>query len=281
MLCVIALVAVICGWPHFRRYHAVWRLGDCVGVVLTQLPDDEQSQVADWIQTCVGSNGDDPSSDDFQQNWLVHRSSVRGTEGRLYVLEMHPTLSNPGSSYCRLHIVTHWGRLIRTIRFKVGYRAWPKTARFDESKRDLLCLVVETSGMWSGETRQFYRITDSDVELLRSEQLDGTMKMGNGNLFDIDNKPPDWTSWEELLVADREIDQLRGLAAFWSYDIQQGLGARDRKKRVPVDVKTRWRLDELSKSKDPWISEEATAAVRLLAKWQPDAAATGGAGDPN
>lgn len=112
--------------------------------------------------------------------------------------------------------------------------------------------------------RSVYRITDTCVELLRSERFDGTMQMGDGSLFDVDSRPPGGHLWEQLLSGDNEVNQLRGLAAFWSYDIQKGLRSRDIHKRVSVDVKTRQRLEELSKSQDPWISEEAEAAAELL-----------------
>ncbi len=262
MLCLIALVAILCGRPHFLRYHAVWRLGHYVGVDLRRLPDDEQSQVAAWIKTLTGPDDDDPLTDAIRENWLVHRSSAQSAEGLLYVVVMHPTLSSPGVSYCRLYLISHRGNLIRTFQFNVG--DWPIAARFDQSRRDLLCLIVEASCVWSGETRQFYRVTDEYVELLRSELLDGTMEMGRGNLFDIDPKPPDWSSWEELLLSDRSIDQLRGLAAFWSYEVQERYRPWDKQGRASVDVQTKQRLEALSQSDDPWIREEAAAAVTLL-----------------
>jgi hypothetical protein len=110
-------------------------------------------------------------------------------------------------------------------------------------------------GMSSGKTRQFYRITDDYVELLRSERLDGRFNMGNGNSFEIADKPPDWSKWKQQLASSDRINQLRGLAAFWSWDNLENY--------QPIDEQTQSRLEELSASRDPWIREESAAALLL------------------
>lgn len=275
VLCVIALTALICGWPHFRRYHAIWQLRHYVGVDLRKLADDEMLEVVDWIKIIVGSHNDPPSSTlwMYQEYYLVHVSSTPDTNGRLYVVQMLSTMSHPGWSACQLDVADPWGRWVRTIRFNVGTDAFPMSARFDESRYGTLMLVVETSNEEAilGESRQFYRVTDGLAEFLRSEQLDGTLPEWGCGVFEIEEKPHDWGSWKQLLAADQQIDQLRGLATFWSYDVQHRLWSGDIRS---VDDKTRKRLEELSTSDDPWIREEAAAAVRWLAQLQPDAAAT-------
>ena len=47
--------------------------------------------------------------------------------------------------------------------------------------------------------RQFYCITDKYAELLRHERIDGKFAMGDGNSFDVEEKPPDWSEWTRLL----------------------------------------------------------------------------------
>ena len=98
-------------------------------------------------------------------------------------------------------------------------------------------------GWFTGKTRQFYYINNKHAELLRIERIDGKFAMGNGNPFDVQDKPPDWSSWQQLLESSDRLQQLRGLAAFWSYDNLKHLG--------PVEAKTRVRLEHLSKSSKP------------------------------
>ncbi len=119
-----------------------------------------------------------------------------------------------------------------------------------------MCLAVTTDGWFTGKTRQFYYINNKHAELLRIERIDGKFAMGNGNPFDVQDKPPDWSSWQQLLESSDRLQQLRGLAAFWSYDNLKHLG--------PVEAKTRVRLEHLSKSSEPWISEESKWALRFL-----------------
>lgn len=112
MLCVTAVVAVICKWPEMRRYHAHWRLGEYADVNLKDLPADEKERVDDWIGVLVGSN-ENEAFPLFSENWLVHTANLPGTAQGMYVVEMEPLFSIPGSSYCRLHRMDRWGRLIR------------------------------------------------------------------------------------------------------------------------------------------------------------------------
>lgn len=69
--------------------------------------------------------------------------------------------------------------------------------------------------------------------------------------------PPDWSDWQGLLASPERIQQLRGLAAFFS--IRDQANPIDDGKN-PLGEKVRLRLAELAKSPDPWISEEAKLA---------------------
>ena len=257
LLFVIAVTALFCGWPHVHRQYAFWRLHGYLGVDLKKLSDAERQNVNGWIRAVVSSNADEPFVE-YRENWILYRSHKSQTAGRIYVLQMEPVTAVRVTSYCRIDILDGWGHLVRTFNFTVGYLEWPENAVFDESRYGFLCLAVETSGKWSRKRRQFYRITDDHVELLRSERLDGSMDMGSGNHFEVAEKPSDWPDWERLIASDDIVDQLRGLAAFWSYENQQNM--------TPIDEATQRRLESLSKSNDPWVSEESAAALRLRAE---------------
>jgi hypothetical protein len=77
------------------------------------------------------------------------------------------------------------------------------------------------------------------------------------NFFDIEEKPSDWSQWETHLGSSNRLDQLRGLAAFWSHDNLKSMGE--------LNENTTRRLEELANSEVPWLSEEATAALKLIA----------------
>jgi hypothetical protein len=128
-----------------------------------------------------------------------------------------------------------------------------------ESQHGFLCLAVESHSMWLGDSRQYYRITDEYVELLRGETLDGAFMMARGTSYELEEKPPDWSQWRQLLASAEPLDQRRGLAAFASWDNLDAItSAQD------IDDETRTRLNELSASVDPWIREQAIAAVKYL-----------------
>ncbi len=179
----------------------------------------------------------------------------------MYVVQMRDTVLIPSDSSCQVHVIDRWGRLIRSFSFNVGYSVRPEAVTFDESRYGFPCLTVETRVKWLIKTRLFYRVTDNHVELLRRERLDGTMDMGNGNAFEIAEKPEDWSDWRRLVASDDTLDQLRGLAAFWSYDNQENMGT--------IDETTQRRLEQLSKSDNSWIREESAAAIRLFADGRP------------
>ena len=54
---------------------------------------------------------------------------------------------------------------------------------------------MKTDGLM-GKSCQFYYITDRYAELLRIERIEGKFGMGNGNQFDLRDKPPDWSDWK-------------------------------------------------------------------------------------
>ena len=265
LLCVSVVLAVIFSWPCIHGRYIVWRLQEYDDGDLTKLPDEEQQRIGRWVAYLLGKpyeSLDTPSKtslNDVPENWLLHVSTASGLAQRMYVIQMEPTINYVGFSFCQIHTLDYWGRLVGSIRFKIGYRALlPNAPTLDESQHGFLCLTVNTHHTpHVGETRQLYYITDKYPELLRIERIDGRFAMGNGNLFDLQDKPPDWSDWKRLLESSDRLQQLRGLAAFWSYDNLQHLG--------PIEEKTRLRLEHLSKSSEPWISEESTWALRFIA----------------
>jgi hypothetical protein len=257
LLGIAAVVCFIFAWPHMYRHYTAWRLGGYVGVNLEKLPDDEKKAVNRWIESLVG-NEDFPEADlwpYFRGNSLIGKSSLQGY-ARLYIVQLAPTMSIPGTSYGRLYVLDQQNRVIRSTVFNIGYRAFPNSASFDESSYGFPCLVIETRHTWVGSTRQFYRISDDSVELMRSERLDGKLYAGHGNSFDLRIKPTDWTNWRDLLNSSERLAQLRGLAAFWSYDILEQRPIHDRALHN--------RLSELSKSTDSWIREESLEALKWI-----------------
>jgi len=77
--------------------------------------------------------------------------------------------------------------------------------------------------------------------------------MENLKSFETDDKPADWSDWQRLLESADRLQQLRGLAAFWTLTKPQ--------RRQSMDDKVRLRLKQLATSPDPWISEEANQAL--------------------
>jgi hypothetical protein len=61
----------------------------------------------------------------------------------------------------------------------------------------------------------------------------------------------DWSDWQRLLESPERLQQLRGLAAYFS----------NGEWKEQIDAKVRRRLAELANSPDPWISEEAKLAI--------------------
>jgi hypothetical protein len=143
------------------------------------------------------------------------------------------------------------GRLVRDESFRVGYEDFVCLATLDESRYGFLCLVLETANLSDCRTRQFYRVTEKYVEVLRSENLDGTSAMRNMAWYKVDREPPDWSDWQRLLESPEPLQQLRGLTALFS----------DRDRATRIDDKARHRLSELASSPDAWISEEAKLAL--------------------
>jgi hypothetical protein len=112
--------------------------------------------------------------------------------------------------------------------------------------------------------RDYYRISDKYVELLRRENLGGKCIMGCPDDFvSSQTKPPDWSEWQQLLESPNRLQQLRGLAAFvGTREWYSPIGAWTK----PLDEKARRRLSELANSPDPWISEEAKLALNEAKK---------------
>jgi hypothetical protein len=258
LLCAVVLLAVLSCWPYLDRCYVVSRLQEYYDTDIRDLPDAESRRIDRWVAKLCGQERTSLEDLVGPKTWLLHRSRAAGLERKTYVIQMEPTLSIPGSSYCHFHVLDSWGYPIRSMMFNVGYRARPTLATCDESQHGFLCLTVETDAMWWGKTRQFYRITDEYAELLRSERLDGTFAMGNGNVFEIAEKPGDWSDWEQLIESPDCIQQLRGLAALWSSD--------NLSRSAQIQEKLWRRLEHLSVSRDPWISEESKAALKLLAE---------------
>ena len=152
------VLAVVFSWPHVHRRYIVWRLEKYDGADLMKLPDEEQQRIGQWIASLIGQKLDGPLAL-FRENWLLHSSDSLGTGRRLLVIQMEPEISSPGNSDCVVYHLDNWGRLVHSMTFNVGYRAWPRAAACDDSQHGFLCLTVETEGMWSGRTRQFYYIT--------------------------------------------------------------------------------------------------------------------------
>jgi len=256
LLCTPVVLAVVLAWPRLYAHYIVWRLDRYDDTDLRKLPEDEKQRVDGWIAKVVGK----PRTTWMfvPENRLLHSSVTQARTWRLYVVQMEPAYDSPGLSFCQIHTLDYWGQLKGSITFEIGKDNMPNTVAMDDVHNGFLCLTVETNCSRAGETaRQFYRITDGYVELLRRERIDGDFAMGRGSWFDVRKKPPDWSDWARLLESSDRIQQLRGLAAFWCGDNLQHVGR--------PEEKTRLRLKELSKSTDPWISEESSCALKFLA----------------
>ncbi len=266
LLLPVVLALVLSGvysWPHVHRRYIVWKLEKYDDDDLTKLPDEEQQRIGRWMGDLIGEPYeacDKPTKtcpNGPPKYWLLHASVTPRVGCRMHVVQLERTIEFAGVPFCRIHILDYWGRVVGSIRFQIGgRRAQPTSATLDESQYGFLCLKVKTDGLM-GKSCQFYYITDRYAELLRIERIEGKFGMGNGNQFDLRDKPPDWSDWKALVESPERLQQLRGLAALWSYDNLQHL--------TPVDGKTRLRLMQLSTSADPWVSEESRWALRYIA----------------
>lgn len=226
------------------------------GVNLWELPDADRYRVDGLIEDIVG-----PREKIFWQNWLVSISKECGNESRMYIVQIYPTPSTPGVSRCTIHLVSSSEQVIWTHTFDIGYRAWPEAAKLGD-EHGFLCLTVETRGWFTGETRQFYRVAEPVVELIRYEKMDGTFIEEDIDLFscDIGGRPTS-LQYETKLMSSNPVEQLRSLALFWSVDVVE---AERKNRRLTVRENVRRRLGELSQSDDLWIREESVCALRLL-----------------
>jgi len=259
VLYMIVAVGLVLAWPQVRRQSAFLQLNGYVGVNLLELPAEERQQVNEWIELVVDASEEDQFYWFNRYNRLLHRSKAPTAKGQFFVIQIQRVFSPKDGDLYHMYVLSRWGCLVRKHTFRIcGFGQWVENIAFCESRYGFMCLVVETSGSRPGEIRQFYRISDTHVELIRVEWRDGTTAMGTlrGNGFESADKPADWADWQGLIASDDVVDQLRGLASFWSYDnLRPGR---------TVNESMRGRLEELSKSEDPWISEEAAAAVELL-----------------
>jgi hypothetical protein len=180
----------------------------------------------------------------------------------VYIFQEHG-----GPPVCELLVFDFWGRMVCSTRFiasqpirvmdasKTGY-AIEETihvgnVRFSERAYGFRCLTIEADDIWVGPTRQFYYIGEEHVELLRREKANGTLTGTHWDAFASGETPADFANWEALLNSKECLQQLRGLAAFFSV----------RDKTMPVGDNVCQRLTELANSSDPWISEEAKVAL--------------------
>lgn len=246
---LLALVlSVVYSWPYVERRYILWRLQDYVDKDLQKLPDEERQQVDGWVRTLVGEErtwGFDPFNP--ASNWRLHTVDIPRVGRQLYVVTMKMT--ELGYIFCILHTLDSSGRLVRSTDFPVGYFMSPVSVACDET-HGFLCLTVETENK-ANKMRQFYRIADEHIELLRSENGSGKCEMGWRSSFASPYNPVEQSNWQDRLDSFERLEQLRGLAAYFAH----------LHRTEPVDDNVRHRLSELANSPDPWISEEAKMAM--------------------
>lgn len=246
---VLALVlSGIYSWPYVQRRYILWRLHDYVDKDLQKLRDEEKQQVDGWVRTLVGEESKwrfDPFNP--ASNWRLHTVDIPQVGRQLYVVRMKMT--ELGYFFCILHTLDSSGRLVRSTDFPVGYIISPLSVACDET-HGFLCLIVET-GYKAGTTREFYRIADDHIGLLRVENESGRCQMGRRSYWAFPYSPVERSNWQDRLDSPERLEQLRGLAAY--------LAGPHRTERIADKV--RHRLSELANSSDPWISEEAKVAM--------------------
>ncbi len=246
---LLALVlSVVYSWPYVERRYILWRLQDYVDKDLQKLPDEERQQVDGWVRTLVGEErtwGFDPFNP--ASNCRLHTVDIPRVGRQLYVVEMKET--ELMYLICTVHTLGSSGRVVRSTELPVGYALSPLAVACDET-HGFLCLTVEI-GNKAYRMRQFYRIADTHIEWLRSENESGRCQMGWRSYSAFPYNPVERSNWQDRLESFERLEQLRGLAAYLD-------GPR---RTEPIDDKVRLRLAELAKSPDPWISEEAKLAL--------------------
>ncbi len=257
---LLALVlSAIYSWPYVHRRYILWRLQDYVDKDLRKVKGEERQRVARWIAKLLGqepveAQGIVVDLGWLYENWLLHSANTPGDGRQTYVIQTEPAVRGP--AYCTLHKLDSSGRLVHSTRFNLGLFASPLSGTFSESRYGFPCLVMETDFFTDAgrpKSRQFYAITDEYVEIVRAEDIDGRFAKANLKWAEIHVKPPDWSDWQRLLESPDRLQQLRGLAAYWTLSESQ--------RHQSTDDKVRRRLEQLARSPDPWISEEANQAL--------------------
>jgi hypothetical protein len=250
---LLALVlSAVYSWPIVHRRYVLWRLQDYADKDLTKLPNEQRERVNGWLRFLLAESPVEFNGTSIypRDNRLLHISDSAEIGRRIFVIETEmDNLPDLFGEFCVLHTLDSSGRLLRSRRL-IAFAAF-QSATIGLSQRGYESLTIVGT-----DIRQIYRLTDDSVESLRSEDRNGKSVLGLRSTFEETETPPDWSDWPWLLDSPEELQQLRGLAAFFS--------VRDKTK--PIDDRVRQRLKELTNSPDPWISEEAKLALEEAKK---------------
>ena len=153
---VLALVlSAIYSWPYAERRDILWRLQDYLDKDLRRCRTRRGNDIDQWIAKLIGSHKPIFLG---HENWLLHAADSSEDGRVIYLIEMEPTQSIPGESYCCVHARLTPAACSARQGSNLGNRNWPTTAACDETQHGFLCLTVETKAWMVIYGKRFYYI---------------------------------------------------------------------------------------------------------------------------
>jgi hypothetical protein len=211
--------------------------------------------------------------------WELRKS---GAEQPTFLLfEVDNTYPHPGSTVIRMTAFDDAAKELWETSFDTGHRCYLRDIELHYQMNDQFPLIVLETGHGGGPgpgfRKQYYAIIDDRVDLVRLEGYDGiaTRNLSYIPHFECGPHIPKQTQqeWETELLSDDNRRILRALT--WLGSVHWNLKANDQPDNQREDFddvrlihklraseKVIARLDELAKTKDPWVREAAELALK-------------------
>lgn len=202
------------------------------------------------------------------------------TEGQRHYLlfEADNTGPHPGFTRIRLTLLDKRGRLNSETTFHTGWRCYLQDVKLVPATKTSFSMIALETDSWLGpdSSKQYYAWIEDRFDLVRLEKSNGSATRNNYYVKHFRCGPPlpkqTESAWETDLVSGDRLKLLRGLlwlgGRHWDLragdqpdkqheefdDIRLVRNVRARKKVIA-------RLNELTKSEDPWLREAAELAL--------------------
>ena len=178
MLCAVAVVAVVFGWPEIHRHYIFWRLQGYTGSNLQELSTEEKQRIDNWILAITEEAAE--VREFGPENWLLGRAKTATGNQRLIILQMEPSVTG-GTSYCRLYSLESRATPLQSTRF--GLSGYPTAAEFKRPREDTLHLIITTTSNWGDTYRETYAVMEHRVHFLNGETIEAADPFEIDKLF--------------------------------------------------------------------------------------------------